>query len=55
MIDKILIIRDLDSGAVLHVGDGKSGDALKDFAKRLKHSTCQIKAAAVDLAPAYTA
>lgn len=51
----ITIVRDLDSGAVLHVGDGKGGDALKGFAKRLRSSVCQIKAAAIDLAPAYTA
>ncbi len=51
----ITIVRDLESGAVLHIGDGKGGDALDGFAKRLKHSTCQIRAAAVDLAPAYTA
>lgn len=51
----ITIVRDLDSGAVLHVGDGKGGDALQGFAKRLKHSRCQIRAVAVDLAPAYTA
>ncbi len=51
----ITIARDLDSGAVLHVGDGKGGDALDGFAKRLKSSTCQIRAVAVDLAPAYSA
>ena len=51
----ITIVRDLESGAVLHVGDGKGGDALNHFAKRLKRSPCQIRAAAVDLAPAYTA
>ena len=46
----ITIARDLNSGAVLHVGDGKGGDALEGFAKRLKSSTCQIRAVAVDLA-----
>ena len=51
----ITIARDLNSGAVLHVGDGKGGDALEGFAKRLKSSTCQIRAVAVDLAPAYSA
>lgn len=51
----ITIVRDLDSGAVLHVGDGKGGDALEGFAKRLRSSTCQIRAVAVDLAPSYSA
>ena len=32
----ITIVRVLDSGAVLHVGDGKSGDALEGFGKRLR-------------------
>lgn len=51
----ITIVRDLDSGAVLHVGEGKDGDALESFGKRLRSSKCVIKAAAVDLAPSYTA
>jgi transposase len=51
----ITIVRDLDSGAVLHVGEGKGGDALERFEKRLRSSNCKIKAVAVDLAPSYTA
>lgn len=50
----LTIVRDMISGAVLFIGDGKGGDALSDFAKKLKHSKCNIKAAAVDLAPSYT-
>lgn len=49
----LTIVRDLDSGAVLHVGKGKGGDALKAFGKRLKSSGCSIKAVAMDFSPAF--
>ena len=51
----ITVVRDMDSGAVLHVGKGKGGEALKGFEKRIKNSKASITAAAVDFAPAYTA
>jgi len=51
----ITIARDLESGAVLHVGDGKGGDALDGFVRRLQSSKCKIKAVALDLGPAYSA
>ncbi len=51
----LTVVRDMESGAVLYIGDGKGGDALVGFAKKLKHSKCKIEAAAVDLAPGYTA
>ena len=50
----LTIVRDLDSGAVLHVGTGKGGDSLSEFSQRLKRSRCQIKTVAVDLSAAYT-
>ncbi len=50
----LTIVRDMISGAVLFIGDGKGSDALADFARKIKHSKCNIKAAAVDLAPSYT-
>ncbi len=49
----ITIVKDLECGAVLHVGDGKGGNALKGLAKRVKCSRCRIRA--VDLTPAYRA
>ncbi len=49
------IVRDLESGAVLHVGDGKGGDALKDFEKKLHFSTAQISAIAIDMSSGYHA
>jgi len=51
----LTIVRDLDSGAVLHVGKGKGGKGLKGFWKRLSHSRCRIEAVAMDMAAGYTA
>ena len=45
----ITIVRDLESGDVLHVGKGKGIDSLKDFTKRLKCSKAQIKEIAMDM------
>lgn len=46
-------VLDLDSGAVVFVGDGKAGDALKPFWKRLRPSGARIKAVAMDMSAAY--
>jgi len=51
----LTIVRDMITGAVLYIGKGKGGDSLEKLAKKLKHSKCKIKAAAVDLAPSYSA
>jgi len=50
----LTIVRDLDSGAVLHVGKGKKGSALDEFSVRAKRSLAPIKTIAVDLAPSFT-
>ena len=34
----LTVVLDLESGIVVHVGQGKGGDALLDFWKRLRHS-----------------
>ncbi len=47
------IVMDLDSGAVVFVGDGKGADALKPFWKRLRPSKAKIEAVAMDMSPAY--
>lgn len=47
------IVMDLQSGAVIFVGDGKSANALTPFWKRLKHSGAQIEAVATDMGPAF--
>jgi transposase len=49
----LTIVLDLESGAVVHVGRGKGGDALKDFWIRLRHSRAKIEAVATDMSPAY--
>jgi transposase len=49
----LTIVLDLESGAVVHVGRGKGGDALKDFWTRLRASGAKIEAVATDMSPAY--
>jgi transposase len=49
----LTIVLDLNSGAVVFVGDGKGGDALKPFWKRLRRCKAVIEAVAMDMSPAY--
>jgi transposase len=49
----LTIVLDLDSGAVVFVGDGKGADALKPFWRRLKCSKATIEAVAIDMSRAY--
>ena len=49
----ITVVMDLESGAIVHVGDGKGGAALKPFWRRLKASRADIEAVATDMSPAY--
>ena len=49
----LTLVLDLESGAVVHVGQGKGADALKPFWRRLKASHAQIAAVATDMSPAY--
>lgn len=51
----VTVVLDLLSGAVVHVGDGKGGDALKSFWKRLHSAHAKIEAVAMDMSPAYLA
>ena len=51
----LTIVLDLQSGAILFVGEGKSAASLAPFWKRLKASRAKIKAAAIDMSPAYQA
>src|SRR3712207_7249261 len=44
----LTVVLDLDSGAVVFVGDGKGADALTPFWKRLRGSTAKIEAVARD-------
>jgi transposase len=45
----ITIIRDLETGAVLYVGDGRSKDTLKGFTRKLNASKHKIKTIAMDM------
>jgi transposase len=49
----LTVVMDLDSGAVVFVGDGKGADALKPFWKRLRASKAKIEAVAMDMSKAY--
>ena len=51
----LTVVMDLESGAVVFVGDGKGADALKPFWKRLRPSRAKIEAVAMDMSAAYRA
>lgn len=49
----LTIVLDLQSGAIVYIGDGKGADSLKAFWKKLKRAKAEIKAVAIDMSPAY--
>jgi len=49
----LTVVLNLETGAVVFVGDGKGADALVPFWKRLKASRARIQAVATDMSPAY--
>ena len=49
----LTVVLDLESGAVVFVGEGKGGDALKPFWRRLRRCRAKIEAVAMDMSPAY--
>jgi transposase len=49
----LTVVLDLESGAVVFVGDGKGGDALKPFWKRPRRCRAKVEAVAMDMSPAY--
>jgi transposase len=51
----LTVVLDLESGAVLFVGNGKGKKALLPFWKRLRGSGAKIEAVAIDMSPAYEA
>jgi transposase len=51
----LTVVLDLESGAVVFVGDGKGADALKPFGKRLRPSGAAIEAVAMDMSGGYQA
>ena len=50
----VTVALDLDSGAVVFVGEGKGADALDPFWKRLRAARATIDAVATDMSAAYT-
>lgn len=51
----LTVVLDLDSGAVVFVGEGKGADSLRAFWRRLRGSRARVRAVATDMSPAYTA
>ena len=49
----LTLVMDLQSGAVVFVGDGKGAKALQPFWKRLRSSKAKIEAVAMDMSAAY--
>lgn len=49
----LTVVLDLESGAVVFVGDGKGADALIPFWRRVRWSGAKIEAVAMDMSPAY--
>ena len=51
----LTVVLDLDSGAVVFVGDGKGAESLKPFWRRLRKARAKIEAISTDMSPAYIA
>ncbi len=49
----LTVVMDLESGAVVFVGNGKGADALEPFWKRLRPSKAKVEAVAMDMSVAY--
>jgi transposase len=49
----LTVVLDLETGAVVFVGDGKGAEALDPFWKRLKSARARIEAVAIDMSQAY--
>jgi transposase len=49
----VTVVLDLDSGAILFVGEGKKADSLRPFWRRLRSAKAKVEAVAMDLSKAY--
>jgi len=47
------VVLDLETGIIIHVGDGKGTKALDPFWRRVKRNNVNIEAVAIDMSPAY--
>ena len=50
----LTVVLDLESGAVVFVGEGRGTASLEPFWKRLRSSGAKVQAVATDMSPAYT-
>lgn len=50
----LTLVLDLDTGAVVYIGNGKGVESLVDFWKKLKASGANIEAVASDMSPAFS-
>jgi transposase len=50
----LTVVLDLDSGAVVFVGEGRGTASLEPFWKRLRSSGAKVQAVATDMSPAYS-
>ena len=49
----VTVVLDMDSGAVIHVADGKGADAVKPFLRKLKRCGASIQAFVTDMGQAF--
>lgn len=49
----LTVVMDLESGAVIFVGDGKGAESLEPFWKKLNKARANIESVAIDMSPAY--
>jgi len=49
----LTLVLDLDSGAILFVGEGKKAESLRPFWRRLRAAHARVEAVAIDMSPAY--
>lgn len=49
----VSVVLDLESGAAIHVAEGKAAESIKPFLRRLKRSGAKIEAVATDMAQAF--
>lgn len=49
----LTLVLDLDSGAILFVGEGKKAESLRPFWRRLRAAKARVKAVAIDMSRAY--
>jgi len=49
----ITLVMDLETGAVVYVGEGKGSQSLSEFWKKIRRAKANIEAVATDMVPAY--